>query len=278
MFITSIGLSQVTFENLSLEAAMEKAEKEDKKIFIDVYTTWCGPCKRMDAEVFSDKMVGERMSKEYIALKIDYERSPFRIDISKYRIKGYPTLLFLDAKGIEIGRIFGARRLDAFNMELDRYSGKKHHPVSQAILDLRNNPDDQDTWKTALDVLNNNINIVYQYSFDKDYLEACQNYYKKFDIKTLEDDVDLGIFRKVELPLEHPVVQQYLSDSLDYGTYLHKKYMTMAFKDEVKNATNVDELKAIKVRADRYYDHLFEHLYGDVEPREYFMEDIFNKN
>ena len=35
----------IKFQNLSLEQALKKAEKENKKVFVDVYATWCGPCK-----------------------------------------------------------------------------------------------------------------------------------------------------------------------------------------------------------------------------------------
>lgn len=49
--------SQINFADLSLEEAITKAQAEDKYIFIDVYTTWCGPCKKLDRVTFQSSEV-----------------------------------------------------------------------------------------------------------------------------------------------------------------------------------------------------------------------------
>ncbi len=58
---------------LSFEEAVEKMKTEPKKMFIDVYTTWCGPCKMMDRNTFKDKEVIEYMNKNYYSVKLDAE-------------------------------------------------------------------------------------------------------------------------------------------------------------------------------------------------------------
>lgn len=49
----------VLFEDMTTEQAVEKAKAEDKYVFVDVYTNWCGPCKMMDNQVFPMKEVGD---------------------------------------------------------------------------------------------------------------------------------------------------------------------------------------------------------------------------
>jgi len=57
----------------SFEEAVELNKKEPRKIFIDVYTDWCGWCKKMDATTFSKPQIAEILNNEYYAVKFDAE-------------------------------------------------------------------------------------------------------------------------------------------------------------------------------------------------------------
>ena len=100
---TSRGME---FFHGSFEEALEKAEEEDKLVFVDVYTTWCGPCKVMAQTVFPDQEVGEYFNARFINFKLDAEDETIdgpRIS-NTYDVSAYPTLLFLNPDGTEIGR------------------------------------------------------------------------------------------------------------------------------------------------------------------------------
>ena len=56
-----------------MNEALAAQEKEPKKIFMDVYTKWCGPCKMLDRNTFSDKKVIEFVNKNYYAVKFNAE-------------------------------------------------------------------------------------------------------------------------------------------------------------------------------------------------------------
>jgi thioredoxin-related protein len=56
------------------EQAMELNEKEPRKIFVDVYTDWCGWCKRMDKSTFTDPAVAEYLSKNFYPVKFNAEQ------------------------------------------------------------------------------------------------------------------------------------------------------------------------------------------------------------
>ena len=89
----------IEFFHGSYEEALEKAQKENKKIFVDVYTTWCGPCKQMTKKTFTDPEVGKLYNEEFVALKLDAENeadSPF---FDKYTATAFPTVFWLDSKG-----------------------------------------------------------------------------------------------------------------------------------------------------------------------------------
>lgn len=58
---------------MSFEEAVKAQEKEPKKIIIDVYTNWCGPCRMMDAQTFQDKKISEYINKHYYPVKFNAE-------------------------------------------------------------------------------------------------------------------------------------------------------------------------------------------------------------
>ena len=86
----------IEFDHLTFEEAKAKALEENKLIFIDAYTSWCGPCKRMAANVFTNEAVGAYFNENFINLKIDMEKGEGPAIGRKYRVAGYPTLLFVD--------------------------------------------------------------------------------------------------------------------------------------------------------------------------------------
>jgi thioredoxin-related protein len=71
MFSFSQNSTEIKWMNF--EEAVEKNKTEPKKIFIDVYTNWCGWCKRMDATTFRDSAVVSYMNKYFHAVKLDAE-------------------------------------------------------------------------------------------------------------------------------------------------------------------------------------------------------------
>lgn len=90
----------VAFEDLSVEQAVEKAQKENKYIFVDVYTDWCSPCKLMDKQVFPLKELGDYFNPKFVSLKINAEKGEVGPQFAnKYKIKAYPTFVILDNKG-----------------------------------------------------------------------------------------------------------------------------------------------------------------------------------
>lgn len=79
---------------------LEMAKAQDKVIFMDCYTVWCGPCKRLAATVFPDKEVGDFFNARFINVKMEMQQDADGPDISnKYEVHAYPTLLWLDGNG-----------------------------------------------------------------------------------------------------------------------------------------------------------------------------------
>lgn len=85
----------------------KKAAKEKKLVFVDVYTTWCGPCKLLKRSTFPDKAVGEYFNAKFVSTAIDAEKGEGVDFATKYNVQGYPTMLILDKDGKELARTMG---------------------------------------------------------------------------------------------------------------------------------------------------------------------------
>ena len=98
----------IEFFNGTFDEALTKAKSENKLLFVDFYTEWCGPCKKMSAEIFPKPKIGEFFNKHFVSLKLDAEKGE-GIEISKkWEVKGFPTLIFFNNDGTENKRLVGA--------------------------------------------------------------------------------------------------------------------------------------------------------------------------
>lgn len=93
----------------SLEDALALAEQVDKKVFVDVWTTWCGPCIVMQETVFPLPEVGEYFNARFVNYKLDAENEDQNgPEISaRFEIEVLPTYLILDSEGNELSRATG---------------------------------------------------------------------------------------------------------------------------------------------------------------------------
>ncbi len=88
--------------------ALKQAQEEGKLILAYLYTDWCGYCKKMEAETFTDKAVIDEMSDSYVWLKLNAETDEEGRQLQeRFNITGYPGLLLLDGEGQEMERISG---------------------------------------------------------------------------------------------------------------------------------------------------------------------------
>lgn len=106
-------------EKLTWEQVISKAQKENKYIFVDLYTTWCGPCKELDKGAFASEKAGDYFSKNLISYKLQMDKTKIDSENIKslyasadffantYTINMYPTLMLFNTKGEYVHRIAG---------------------------------------------------------------------------------------------------------------------------------------------------------------------------
>lgn len=104
----------VDFRDVPMREALKAAASEKKLVFVDFYTTWCGPCTTMSNDVFPRPEVGDYFNATFVCLKLDAEKGEGIEMARKYKVNAYPTFIVLKADGTEVYRVTGARPADEF--------------------------------------------------------------------------------------------------------------------------------------------------------------------
>jgi thioredoxin-related protein len=108
LFVALTGFARgINFERGSFKSVMEKALQTGKPVFVDVYTTWCEPCKRMSDEIFPLSEVGQVYNESFLCYQLDAESSEGLRIAGKYKVTSYPTYLFLKPDGTVYYRFLG---------------------------------------------------------------------------------------------------------------------------------------------------------------------------
>ncbi|MGB3343482.1 MAG: thioredoxin family protein [Aequorivita sp.] len=132
MLLTFAGVQSQGIKWMSMDEALAAQKENPKKIFMDVYTTWCGPCKMLDKNTFSDKNVIEYLNKNYYSVKFNAEgteevtykdftytnpnyqpdrkgRNAQHLFAHALKVNAYPTVVFFRENGDLIQAVPGYR-------------------------------------------------------------------------------------------------------------------------------------------------------------------------
>ncbi|WP_158624797.1 thioredoxin family protein [Gynurincola endophyticus] len=115
-------------ESVKWDSILRLSEEQQRLIFVDVYTDWCGPCREMDAHVFVLPEVGTFFNSNFINIKINAEKGE-GIELAKrYAVTAYPTYLFIDAAGELVHRKNGSMPAGYF-LELGNTVLSEYNPA-----------------------------------------------------------------------------------------------------------------------------------------------------
>jgi thiol-disulfide isomerase/thioredoxin len=171
----------IHFESGNWKEVTEKAKKEKKLIYMDIYTTWCGPCKVMAAQIFPDAVAGKKYNDLFVNYKIDAEKGEGIMLTKKYQVEGYPTNLYINPQTEEVVyRVMGATDLGNFLNRADIALLEQKDPMKWADYELKYKKGNREK-AFLLSYLNKAERL------NKDNDKALSSYVEKFVSKSPDD-------------------------------------------------------------------------------------------
>lgn len=246
--ISTYSFGQITFEHGTLEEALAKAKQAKKPLFVDVYATWCGPCKQMAATAFVDPEVTSYYNSNFISLKLDGEKNDGPSVMQKYGISAYPTLLYFNANGELVGKVVGGQQAKQLLSKGKDIVNPESNPVFAAKKTYQKSKKKQDDLKAYVKVLKEN---------EHDSLEKyATEYYQKYPNLNLKDPVELEVFKSAVHDYKSPLSKQFLNDEenvKDQESYLGKinDYFMTTYQ-EAKSADDFEMMEKMVIEVFPY--------------------------
>ncbi|MCB1171917.1 MAG: thioredoxin family protein [Leptospiraceae bacterium] len=116
--LSSFDLAARQLWSNSLENSLKQAASANKPLIIDIYASWCMYCRRMQSEVYPDPAI-QKLTNQFIRVRLNGEKHPDLM--TRYTVRGFPTMIFLNSRGLLIGRLSGyqnAGRLSKYLNEM----------------------------------------------------------------------------------------------------------------------------------------------------------------
>lgn len=239
----------IRFDTGTWKEIVAKAKKEKKYIFIDCYTSWCGPCKRLSSEIFPQKEIGDFFNEHFINYKVDMEKGE-GIDLSKqFHVGVYPTLLWVEPNGNIVHRVVGFMKAEKLLVEAgNAFKGGTYKADLEK--NFKNNPKDPQVVKSYLDYLAN--------TGDSREGEVANQYLELLpEEKYLDQDVYRLISKHVRTPFSPAVIYIYEHRSMFDAKFnkaqvdqlLNETYSRFANKlvNQVRKGQQFDEKEFLRL-------------------------------
>lgn len=111
-----------TDSSMAWKKLLAMAQEKNRPVFLDCYTSWCGPCKKMSAEVFTRPATGQFMNEHFINAQRDMEKGEGKLLYQQYKqyIPGFPTFLLINADGTVLHQASGFMETEQFIAEMQQ--------------------------------------------------------------------------------------------------------------------------------------------------------------
>lgn len=220
----------IRFSKGKWKDVLAEAKQSGKLIFVDIYTNWCLPCGKMQAEIFPLKEVGDVYNTYFINYQINGERGQGFSLVDKYMVRSYPTYLYINGDGVLVYRLTGTanpKRLLAF-----ADSALYHHQVKQTLAEYQ---EAYESRKTDKAFLQQYVNWLCAYNMPEDDVSyVLDQYFSQLKPAELKDPLIAAFLLNGLSTIASPVFDNFISRQSFYSTLL--KQFSYTLGDVVLNS------------------------------------------
>lgn len=206
--IPVFGFSQIDFKHITLEEGMALSKKENKPLFVDVFATWCGPCKQMANTTFKNEEIVKYYNEHFICIKIDGEKEDGPKVMMQYEIAAYPTLLYFSSNGILANRYVGGMDVQTMKRLGMKTAEPDKDPATIASKKYQQSKKKKEDLAALITTLNESAGDSLKY-----YAEL---YYKQYPKLDLTVPFDFLVFEKAENNFQSDLAKQFAQNYKSY--------------------------------------------------------------
>lgn len=205
----------IIFEKSNFAEVLSKAKANNKPIFIDAFASWCGPCKMMASQVFTQKEVGAFFNSNFVNFKQDMEIGEGVELAKKYGIKLFPTFLIVNPDGELIHKFMGA-------MDTKTFIEKARHGLS-----------DETSWvglkkryaegERSGELMNNYLSAMNDAGENKEALDNVLKYLDALNMRERSLKPNWTLFVQTINDYKHPLFVDFTENFDFYASELGKK-------------------------------------------------------
>ncbi|MFK7785018.1 MAG: thioredoxin family protein [Crocinitomicaceae bacterium] len=265
----------IVFQDLTLEEGLEKAKKENKLVFIDVYATWCGPCKFLSSNVFVDENLGAFMNEHFVSLKIDGEKGDGPQMMRDYKLSSYPTMLFLDTDKELLKKIIGVVGAE----QIESAGNEALSPESSPLFQMKERYDGGDREREFLAEY-----VVTLLNNEGDVDPVLEEFLALYPEPNVRESNEFIVFCIGVSDVDHTSMKSFLGN-LSELTELHGEFvltkLNMTFLGIVNKAVEAKDTSIIMADVEKVYPYYadFEDDEARIEKEELIrmMEEMYNE-
>lgn len=261
---TVFGQNKIHFEkSTALTHAKNLAKETRKPIFIDFYADWCGPCKWMERNIFSDGEVGNYINEHFINIKANIDLNGKNL-AAQYQVHSLPTYIFIDSMGSVITKASGSMEKAEFMQLAQRalqHQDRTWARYEDRYLSGDRNPDFMMSYYRYLHSINHpqQFTIASEYIKSQPYWDTPENLeFILYHCNAVNDD---KIYKYI-LQNKKLFYKQFKEPSVDsllrLGIYLKLAGLP---EDELVSQLDKEYSRAFPAKKDQY---LYEHTLGTL--------------
>ncbi len=252
LLITSGLFSQgIKFREGTWAEMLEAAKREKKMVMADFSTVWCGVCRLMEKNVFTEKKVEDFFNSNFICYALDAEKGEGKALAKQYEIGNFPTFLFVDHSGNAIFKTIGYRDSDTFIRQ-----------AQTALREYRKGSKSLAEWESEYIRKKNNPSFLLKYLKRREELglnnaDLLDQYCRTGKSKDLKNPKFISILtnRRVQINAEGPCFQYIISHLPEICSLTGKNETEYLYS--LENAVmSYSKQKAIKEKNDTLFNAL----------------------